>query len=149
MPVAGEEGCAGSHLLENSYRVFLPILQQGRARQGGTPYEADDGSVRTSRMPSAQPSQSTNKHAHRLREHTSPAITGTTNARTTADSDFRPLGIRRRSTLELESLIARPGHPQRSSRLNARPVLDKSNTSGLRMTPSSNKHLGHTTIRKP
>ncbi|PKI65838.1 hypothetical protein CRG98_013768 [Punica granatum] len=54
-----------------------------------------------------------------------------------------------RSTLELESLIARPGHPQRSSRLSARSVLDKSKTSGLRMTPSSNKHLGHTTIRKP
>ncbi|PKI76625.1 hypothetical protein CRG98_002934 [Punica granatum] len=32
-------------------------------------------------------------------------------ARTTADFDFRPLGIRRRSTLELESLIIRPGHP--------------------------------------
>ncbi|PKI37287.1 hypothetical protein CRG98_042323 [Punica granatum] len=72
-PVAGEERCAGSHLLENTYRVYLPILQQGRARQGGTPYEADDGSIRTSHMPSAQPSQSTNKHAYRLREHTSPA----------------------------------------------------------------------------
>ncbi|PKI41495.1 hypothetical protein CRG98_038114 [Punica granatum] len=35
--------------------------------------------------------------------------------RTTADSDFRPLGIRRRSTPELESLIARPGHPQQTT----------------------------------
>ncbi|PKI78410.1 hypothetical protein CRG98_001183 [Punica granatum] len=55
----------------------------------------------------------------------------------------------RRSTPGLESLIKRPGHPQRSSRLSARPVLDKSRTLGLRTTPSSNKHLGHTTIRKP
>ncbi|PKI39664.1 hypothetical protein CRG98_039949 [Punica granatum] len=46
---------------------------KGRARQGGTPYEADDGSIRMSRMLSTQPSQSTNKHAYRLREHTSPA----------------------------------------------------------------------------
>ncbi|PKI39700.1 hypothetical protein CRG98_039913 [Punica granatum] len=76
-------------------------------------------------------------------------VASTTKARTTADSDFRPLGIRRRSTLELEYLIARPGHPQRSSRLSARPVLDKSKTSGLRKTPSSNKHLGRTTIREP
>ncbi|PKI37529.1 hypothetical protein CRG98_042081 [Punica granatum] len=44
-----------------------------------------------------------------------PWITGTTNARTTADSDFRPLGIRRRSTPELESLIARSGHPQQTT----------------------------------
>ncbi|PKI50069.1 hypothetical protein CRG98_029538 [Punica granatum] len=42
-------------------------------------------------------------------------ITGTTTTRTTADSDFRPLGIRRRSTLELESYITRLGHPQQPS----------------------------------
>ncbi|PKI70818.1 hypothetical protein CRG98_008785 [Punica granatum] len=53
---------------------------------------------------------------------------GTTTARTTADSDFRPLGIRRRSTLELESLIARPGHPQQAIALAAKPASDRSNT---------------------
>ncbi|PKI46495.1 hypothetical protein CRG98_033111 [Punica granatum] len=41
-------------------------------------------------------------------------ITGTTNAGTTADSDFRSLGIRRRSTPELESHITRLGHPQQT-----------------------------------
>ncbi|PKI58215.1 hypothetical protein CRG98_021386 [Punica granatum] len=71
MQVVGKERCAGSHLPENSYRVFLPIIQRGRARQEGIPYEAEGGSVRTSHIPSAQPSESTNKHAHRLREHTS------------------------------------------------------------------------------
>ncbi|PKI57117.1 hypothetical protein CRG98_022488 [Punica granatum] len=35
--------------------------------------------------------------------------------RTTAYSDFRPLGIRRRSTTKLESLIARLGHPQQTT----------------------------------
>ncbi|PKI58148.1 hypothetical protein CRG98_021457 [Punica granatum] len=42
-------------------------------------------------------------------------ITSTTNTRTTADSDFRPLGIRRHSTPGLESLIAQPGHPQQTT----------------------------------
>ncbi|PKI58281.1 hypothetical protein CRG98_021363 [Punica granatum] len=42
-------------------------------------------------------------------------ITGTTNGRTTADFNFRPLEIRRPSIPELESLIARLGHPQRNS----------------------------------
>ncbi|PKI32289.1 hypothetical protein CRG98_047320, partial [Punica granatum] len=70
-------------------------------------------------------------------------------ARATADFDFRPLGIHRRSTPRLESLIVRPGHPQRSNCTSARPVLDKSKTSGLRRTPSSNKRFDHTTIREP
>ncbi|PKI41505.1 hypothetical protein CRG98_038107, partial [Punica granatum] len=74
---------------------------------------------------------------------------GAAKAETTADSDPRLLEIHRHSTPELVPLIARPGHPQRNSRLCARPVLDKSKTSGLHMTPSSNKCSGHTTIRKP
>ncbi|PKI64538.1 hypothetical protein CRG98_015101 [Punica granatum] len=67
---------------------------------------------------------------------------GAAKAGTTADFDPRLLGIHRHSTPELVPLIARPGHPQRNSRLSARPVLDKSKTSGLRMTPSSNKRSG-------
>ncbi|OWM72761.1 hypothetical protein CDL15_Pgr024813 [Punica granatum] len=53
--------------------------------------------------------------SHNTLEMTRPRITGTTTTRTTADSDFRPLGIRRRSTLELESYITRLGHPQQPS----------------------------------
>ncbi|PKI74113.1 hypothetical protein CRG98_005492 [Punica granatum] len=52
--------------------------------------------------------------SHNTLEIARPRITGTTNTGTTADSDSRSFEVRRHSTLELESHITRPGHPQQT-----------------------------------
>ncbi|PKI75198.1 hypothetical protein CRG98_004422 [Punica granatum] len=46
---------------------------------------------------------------------TAPRITVLQAAGTTTDFDSRSVGVRRCSTLELESLVAQPGHPQRTN----------------------------------
>ncbi|PKI64533.1 hypothetical protein CRG98_015096 [Punica granatum] len=71
-------------------------------------------------------------------------FTCTTNARTTVDSDFRPLGIRRRFTLELESLIARPEHPQQTTIAPAIKPAPGRATSNHPSSKAGFRHIKHT-----
>ncbi|PKI68277.1 hypothetical protein CRG98_011357 [Punica granatum] len=60
-----------------------------------------------------------------------------------ADSNFRPLGIRRRSTPELESHITRLGHPQQTgNRPNSETSLRQINAFAVAyLKPLLNKFL--------
>ncbi|PKI64643.1 hypothetical protein CRG98_014959, partial [Punica granatum] len=69
----------------------------------------------------------------------------TTNTGTTADSDFRPLGIRRRSTTELESFIALPGHLRRTTIATATELTSGRATSNRPSSKASFRQIKHTT----
>ncbi|OWM86535.1 hypothetical protein CDL15_Pgr009969 [Punica granatum] len=57
---------------------------------------------------------------------------------TTTDFDSQSVEVRRRSTLEFESLVKQSGHPQRTNRSSWGPNLQQGDTSKPSNCPNSN-----------
>ncbi|PKI62626.1 hypothetical protein CRG98_016978 [Punica granatum] len=91
-----------------------PPLRSRRWRRSSKPFNIGASiSIEIKQHPRANRTFTTVKAHHRQHVMTSPEVLQA--ARAMADSDFQSLGICRRFTSELESLIIRPGHPQRTT----------------------------------